>query len=100
MIGHPLQQRLNGLDVIGKAPKVLECLAVGGANPGGQPSGENHERSAQQDDVGQLRMELRLVLLAARDEPDVGVFRGRQCRLPATSDGRPARIQTTRRRRR
>jgi len=79
MIGRPPQQRLNGLDVIGNAPEVFACLAVGVAGPGRQPSGKNLERSAQQNDVVGLRMELRLVPLAARDEQDVGVLSCQQC---------------------
>jgi hypothetical protein len=37
MIGHPPQQRLNGLDVIDNAAELFGCLAVGVARSGRQP---------------------------------------------------------------
>ena len=79
MIGHPPQQRLNGPAVIDNAPEVFGCLAVGVACSGRQPSRKNLEWGAQQNDAVELCVELRLVLLAARDEQDVGVFGGQQC---------------------
>jgi hypothetical protein len=78
MIGHSPQQRLNGLDVIDNAAELFGCLAVGVAGSARQPPHQDLERCAQQNDVVELRMESRLVLLTARDEQYVGVFGGQQ----------------------
>jgi hypothetical protein len=57
MIGQPPQQRLSGLDVSDNAHEVFWCLVVGVAGSGRQPHCKNLERSAQQNDVVELRMD-------------------------------------------
>ena len=79
VIGRSSQQGLNILDVIDNAAELFWCLAAGVAGSGRQPPHQHLERSAQQDDVVELRMELRLVLLTARDEQNVGVLCGQEC---------------------
>ena len=79
VIGRSPQHRLNGLNVATDAGELAGCFAVGVAGSGRQPPHQHLERSAQQDDVVELRMELRLVLLTARDEQNVGVLCGQEC---------------------
>lgn len=79
VIGRSPEQGLNILDVIDNAAELFWCLAVGVAGSGRQPPHQHLERGAQQDDVVELRMELRLVLLTASDEQHVGVFCGQKC---------------------
>ena len=79
MISHLPQQRLNGVDVIEDAAEFAGCFAVGVAGSRRQPLHQGLGRRAQQNDVVELRTELRLVLLAAGDEQNLRVFGGQQC---------------------
>lgn len=62
-----------------KATELLGRRAIRVVRPRRQPLDKNLQRSAQQDDVVELRMEPCLVLLAARDEKDVHVLGGQKC---------------------
>src|SRR5258708_8311584 len=48
VIGHPAQQRVNGLDVIKDAAEFLRCLGERVAGPGRQPLNQRLEPRAQQ----------------------------------------------------
>jgi hypothetical protein len=85
VIGHPAQQGLDGLDVVEEAPQFLEVLAVRVARPRRQSLDQSLDRRAEQDDVIELRVELRLILLAAGDEQDVRVLSGQRSAWIASS---------------
>ncbi len=74
MIGDAPQQRLDVLQVVEDPAQLLGGLAVWVLGALLQSFQQRLDGRAEQDDVVEARMELRLVLLAAGEEQDVGVL--------------------------